>query len=349
MQSSKQQVISDILEALNYSRKEKAEPEGTKLYGACIQDNKVTDDALQNDDFTVYNLSNETGNGRITVYRVFTGIELYYNDMHMAYCNQNQETSKNLIEINHCHIGRYECSFGENGCCYIAEGDLAIGSGMKKKSYSSFPLNHYHGITIVMDMDKLLPQVRRIMSMLNIDIDYIKQYVCDANRLYIIRANPAIEHIFSELYEVSQERKAWYIKIKMLELLFFLSGFDAKKESLHQEYYNSHQVKLVKEVAAFITEDLTRHYTIEELAVKFGISATTLKKYFRGIYGTTVYAWLRTYRMQTAQKLLMETDKSVEEIAHIAGYENPNKFSSAFKSIYAMTPTEFKKCVRLDR
>ena len=76
------------------------------------------DDALKAD-CRIYQLSNKTGNGQITVYQVFNGIELYYNDMHMAYCNQDQVTVKNIIEINHCYIGRYECSFGENSCCYL--------------------------------------------------------------------------------------------------------------------------------------------------------------------------------------------------------------------------------------
>ncbi len=29
---------------------------------------------------------------KLTVYPVFSGIELYYNDMHMAYCNKEQKT-----------------------------------------------------------------------------------------------------------------------------------------------------------------------------------------------------------------------------------------------------------------
>lgn len=320
------------------------EPEGTRLYGKTIEDTTHSES-----DCKTYHLSNETGTGTITVYQVFSGIELYYNDMHMAYCNQNQETAKNRIEINHCSIGRYECSFGENSCCYLAEGDLSIGSGMKKKSFSSFPLQHYHGITIVIDMDKLLPEVRQIMRLLNIDMDYIQKYICEENRLVIVRANSSIEHIFSELYHVKEQRKSGYIRIKMLELLFFLSDFEAEKEAIQPEYYNQKQVKLIKEVAAFITKDLTVHYTIEELAQRFHISATTLKKYFHGIYGTTIYAWLRIYRMQTAQKWLIETDESIENVAHLVGYENPNKFSSAFKKVYGMTPTEFRKGVRLDR
>ena len=88
------------------------------------------------------------------------------NCMHMAYCNQDQVTAKNIIEINHCYIGRYECSFGENSCCYLSAGDLSIGSAMKKKSFSTFPLNHYHGISIIINLEKLLPEVRQIMELL---------------------------------------------------------------------------------------------------------------------------------------------------------------------------------------
>ena len=47
--------------------------------------------------------------------------------------------------------------------------------------------------------------------------------------------------------------------------------------------------------------------------------------------------------MQEAQKLLLETELTVGEIAAKIGYENPNKFTSAFKKTYGVTPTEFKK------
>lgn len=32
-----------------------------------------------------FHLENETGTGEVSLYRVFPGIELAYNDMHMAY------------------------------------------------------------------------------------------------------------------------------------------------------------------------------------------------------------------------------------------------------------------------
>lgn len=317
MLTYEKQALSGTIEVLLRSELPD-EFEGTKLYGS------LEEDELRQD-CKIFRLSNETGHGRITVYQVFSGIELYYNDMHMGYCNQNQATVKNMIEINHCLIGRFECSFGENSCCYMAEGDLSISSMMKKKSNSCFPLNHYHGISIVINLDELLPEIRQIMELLNIDLHYIQKYICEGNRCCIMRANPSVK------------------------LLLFLSDLNTAEEVLQTDYFNQNQVALIKAVASYITEDLTAHHTIEQLSQKFAISTTALKKCFRGVYGTSVYSYLRTYRLQVAKKLLLETESSVTEIASKIGYENPNKFTSAFKETYGSSPTEFRKSVRLDR
>lgn len=315
---------------------------GIHLYG------NVAHQCNTGESYKIFHIENNTGTGEISRYHVFAGIELFYNDIHAAYCNKEQSTTKNIIEINHCREGRYECSFGEY-CCYMAEGDLAIGALTRKKSYSSFPLNHYHGITVVINLDELSQEVRSVMALLGIEIGRIQKYICGENRCCIMRANPSIEHIFSELYHVREQRKAGYMKIKTLELLLFLSDLDTNQELVQTDYYNQNQVKLIKQIAAFITADLTRHYTIEQLSQQFHISATALKKCFRGVYGASIYAYLRTYRLQTAERLLLDSNLPITEIAAMMGYENPNKFSSAFKSVYGVPPTALRKNVQTDR
>ena len=111
MSGVKKQVLSNAIDILLNQGNLPEKLDGKKLYGEALEG----DDALKAD-CRVYQLSNGTGNGQITVYQVFNGIELYYNDIHLAYCNQDQVTAKNIIEINHCYIGRYECSFEENSC-----------------------------------------------------------------------------------------------------------------------------------------------------------------------------------------------------------------------------------------
>ncbi len=46
--------------------------------------------------------------------------------------------------------------------------------------------------------------------------------------------------------------------------------------------------------------------------------------------------------MQTARVLLQDTSRSVTEIAATLGYDNPSKFSEAFKKEYGISPTLFR-------
>lgn len=91
------------------------------LYGAAVHEK-----GEEEENCSSFHLENESGVGDITLYHVFPGIELVYNDMHMAYCNKNQEPTDSVLEINYCREGRSECLFGEHQYCYMSAGDLSF-------------------------------------------------------------------------------------------------------------------------------------------------------------------------------------------------------------------------------
>lgn len=68
--------------------------------------------------------SNGTGSGSMTICPLFLGAELYYNDMHLAFFEEAPAPARNVIEINHCRVGRYECSFGEIAAAIWRQGIL---------------------------------------------------------------------------------------------------------------------------------------------------------------------------------------------------------------------------------
>ena len=287
--------------------------------------------------------SNETGTGSMTICPLFSGAELYYNDMHLVSFEEATAPARNVIEINHCRVGRYECSFGENSCCYLAAGDFAVCAAARKKSSSCFPLRHYHGITILLDLDAITPKMRREMEWYGIDLDVIRRYICTENRCCILRSAPTIAHVFSELYTVHSVPDTGYLRLKVLELLHILTRLKSREDVQQTDYFNQHQVECARRAAKLLTQKLTVHQTIEQLAQDVGLSATALKTCFKGVYGSSVYAYQKEYRLQLAQKLLTETDSTIAEIAHQIGYENPNKFSSAFRQSLGMTPTQYRK------
>lgn len=168
-------------------------------------------------------LSNGTGSGSMTICPLFSGAELYYNDMHLAFFEEATAPMRNVIEINHCRVGRYECSFGANSCCYLAAGDFAVCAAARKKSSSCFPLRHYHGITILLDLDAISPEMRKQMEWYGVDLDVIRRYICTENRCCILRSEPTIAHIFSELYTAHSVPDTGYLRLKVLELLHILT------------------------------------------------------------------------------------------------------------------------------
>mgnify|MGYP002536160203 CR=1 FL=1 len=299
---------------------------------------------IRGENCSVYKMENETGEGVITRYPVFPGIELLYDDIHMSCGVAHREDPRaDLLEINHCRLGRFECEFSDGSAVYLGEGDLAVNVMTNRTRETWFPLSHYHGITILLDLDAISPEMRKQMEWYGVDLDVIRRYICTENRCCILRSEPTIAHIFSELYTAHSVPDTGYLRLKVLELLHILTRLKNREDVQQTEYFNQHQVECVKQAAALLTQELTVRRTIEQLAQEVGLSPTALKSCFKGIYGSSVYAYQKEYRLQLAQKLLLETDCTVAEIAHRVGYENPNKFSSAFREAAGMTPTEYRK------
>ena len=309
------------------------------LYGASARENDANDGGDR-----CFHLENESGTGDITLYRVFPGIELVYNDMHMAYCNKHQRPTPNVMEINYCKEGRSECLFGAHQYCYMSAGDLSFCSLHDNAHQSEFPTSHYHGITVTIDFSAITEEMKNVLALLAVDLDRIKA-LSQVKNFTIIRANAIIEHIFSELYKVSTTIRHGYIRVKVLELLLILTELDPAQNPVGHPYFPAAQIETIKQIHAFLVEHFNEHYTIDELSERFKISPTVMKKCFRGVYGDSVYSYIRKYRLQVAERLLRESGLTIGEIAGQIGYLNPNKFTSAFCAEYGIPPTAYRKKV----
>ncbi len=308
------------------------------LYGPSVQ--KAEEGSM----CSGFHLENETGTGDITLYPVFPGMELAYNDLHLEYCRKTQNPRPGIIEINYCREGRCECAFEKQSYCYMSSGDLSICSLQRGSHTSSFPTSHYHGITIMIDLAAITEETAKILELLSIDLKRLLIF-SGKQDFYMLRANETVRHIFSELYTVPDPIRPGYLKVKIMELLLILTEQDFDAQTEECVYFSQNQRDCIRQIHDFMAEHITEHFTIEELAERFEISPTAMKNCFKGIYGVPIYAYFRTYRLQLAERYLREGQLSVGEIASKIGYTNPNKFTSAFHSKYGMSPTVYKKNV----
>ncbi len=291
----------------------------------------------------IMRLHDESGDGMMTVYHVFPGVILLYNDFHMKECVSQFQTDVNLFCIDHCREGRIEQDLG-GAYSYLEAGDLRIDQRMHHAGRVAFPLCHYHGISIGFQMDIAAKELPRVMNGFSVNLyDLQKKYTSDSAP-YVIPGEAATQHLLSELYHVPSKIKKDYFRLKVLELLLYL---DALVLSDHQEerpYFYKSQVEKIKAIQALLTEDLTKRYTLEELAERFDIALTPLKNCFKSVYGSPIFTYMRLYRMNYAAALLKSSKNlKVAEIAGAVGYDSPSKFAAAFKQTMGKTPLEYRK------
>lgn len=291
---------------------------------------------------TLYKMDCTDGPGLMRVYRVYPGIQLVYNDFEAAGCSWKENPDKDILEINHCREGRTGSTLLSGSCLYLGQGDLSIHTMDNCSPEMSFPLKHYRGISVIIDLKIAAENPPEILSESGIDISDFKEKFCADGTCFVMRAKDEVEHIFSELYSVPDCLQKPYFKIKIQELLLFLSMVDVSKEK-EREQYTSPQVEVVREIHKKLISNLQMRPTIQELSKEYLINTATLKDTFKGVYGRSIGAYMKEYRMKQAAVLLRQTQYTIAEIANQVGYENQSKFAAAFRDVLKIAPTEYRK------
>lgn len=303
-------------------------------------------ETILDDDGVKIQIDDENGDYIMRVYEVFPGITFVYNDAHIqnVQFKERETTSDETIEISHCREGRLECNIhGE--FCYLAPGDIVIAKANSVSSSSYFPLRHYHGLTIQIDLNKTPEYLSALLEGVEIQPKAIVERFYSQKAGFIARANPSFTHIFSELYSVPKTIQKGYFKIKLLELLLFLSVLDTKQGELFERVYTKTQIDLAKRVARYMMEHMDDRITLDHIVEKFHVSGAYIKKIFKGVYGVSIGAYIRVQKMESAAYMLEYTDKSILDIANEHGYNNGSKFASAFRAVKGVNPTEYRNTV----
>jgi AraC-like DNA-binding protein len=285
------------------------------------------------------------GTGRVRVYSLFPGILLGFNDFTASSVTSYVGEISDGLKLNYCAEGRCEVRISDSLCLFLGPGDLSIDT-REAKDLFSFPSRRYHGVELFFHRTALQERAPQLFRDMGIDVCAIGKKFCPARQGFIAPAPEKIKNIFMAMNSPPLECELNYYRIKAVELLLLLSFMDFPAESKRRTFFTRGQMEIAKQVMATITEDLSRHYSIEKLAENYGISPTSLKKYFRGVYGKSISAYLREARMSAAAAALQETRQTIADIAAAVGYENASKFAAAFKAATGQNPLEYRRKCR---
>ena len=300
----------------------------------------------QDPEHAVYCLDGADGEVVQTVYPVFPGIEIAYHDVHAAACAMQRAHAPGCLEIHHCREGRIAYPYG-GACFFLAQGDLAIVQRSAAAAPARFPTGHYHGITVSIDPARAPDCLSCFLEDVEVRPSALIEKFCADAACFVTRSSQGVAHIFSELYSVPEDIRKGYFKVKILELLLFLSAFPMQAAQPQHSYPQS-QVQLAEQVGAYLLENTERRLTVAELAQRFGASATLINSSFRGVYGMSPAAFLRAQKMHGAARLLRQTDRTVLDIAGQFGYDNGSKFAKAFRDVIGVSPNAYRSGIDCD-
>ena len=295
----------------------------------------------QDTEHTVYHLDDADGEVVQTVYPVFPGIEIVYHDVHATVCAMRRAQAPGCLEIHHCREGRIAYPYGD-ACFFLAPGDLAVVQRTQAAAPARFPTGHYHGITVSIDPARAPDCLSCFLEDVEVRPSALIEKFCADAACFVTRSSQGVAHIFSELYSVPEGIRKGYFKVKILELLLFLSAMELDSSALAERRISNTQVELAKRIGAYLSANMDRRITLEELSNSFHMSQSALKSCFRAVYGESVYSYIRAQKMQCAAADLRRSEMSIMEIAGRYGYDNGSKFAKAFRDTVGMSPTEYR-------
>lgn len=100
---------------------------------------------------------------------------------------------------------------------------------------------------------------------------------------------------------------------------------------------------LAERVRLYLQENYNQPVDFSSLADSLAVSAPYLSKLFHEQEGKSPSRYLTDLRMRKAQKLLMDTQLTVREIAVRVGYPDPFHFSRNFKNAMGISPVQFRE------
>lgn len=257
---------------------------------------------------------------------------------------QESEPVQRLLYINYAFDGRCELHLTGGELTYLEGGELAMDTGQTSHANSNFcyPRASYRGTEIFVCPDQLKENVRITGSEIR-SSDALYEMTEKSPFPLFARADGRVTEEMGLLRDdIVHGVDRGLLILDVLRAMHCMNLMNYS-DHLQRQFYSAAQVQIAKQAVQLISENLGRRYSAAELADRFHISETSLKNYFRGVYGCGYKEYQNQLRMEKAAGMLGETRDKVADIAAAVGFANQSRFARAFGEYYGMSPLEYRR------
>lgn len=118
------------------------------------------------------------------------------------------------------------------------------------------------------------------------------------------------------------------------------SQFYTKKEVLGKS--RKTQKQIYHDIIDFVKLNINQNLKVSDVAAHFGYNEKYLSHLFSTVAGIPLKQFILTNKINAANFMLTDTNKSISEIAHALGFLDSHNFSRAYKKISGLSPSEYR-------
>jgi len=101
-------------------------------------------------------------------------------------------------------------------------------------------------------------------------------------------------------------------------------------------------LEIIQAVFQYIDEHIDEPVDVGQVAKRFNMGRSTFSRFFNHYVGESLPSYVRRSRLSKAVKLLINTDKSITEIAAESGFSSISFFVMCFREQNGITPRQFR-------
>ncbi len=317
----------------------------TKPAGPAFFDTPDLDNPYDENECVLVELNDEVATGHWELFRHNRGLLICLTDgiYHQKYL-QRIHPQHDIITIRFVLSGKLSITFDEIGTLHIPQASSSI---MFTRQDRKFDLEidesrHLSSVTFHLHPNALYADFQ-------IDPNKFPEHLQDIllgravkKHLYNFPITPAMMNNVLELLKMPYQgaRRRKFTEAKSIELICRL--FQEIEDDFEATPVIATPANSIKNKTYDAQRILVEHYknppTLAEVARRVGLNRTSLCNEFKATFGTTVFEFSQSYRMNKAHELLQDRNLSISQVADEVGYDYPGNFTAAFKKHFGKLP-----------
>ncbi len=134
------------------------------------------------------------------------------------------------------------------------------------------------------------------------------------------------------------------IQLYMEQLLIHL--IRGNKRTVSQKA-NSNS-SLLPKICEYLENNIDKRLSFSDIQKKFNISASVIKRLFRDNMNCGIMEHFSRLKVDAAKQMIRENEYNFTEISEKLGFNTPQYFTTVFRRVSGMSPSEYEKSVKLN-